>query len=187
MKKILILVLALSFLFVSSANAATDRKVTTDDPLETDSIALNLGAGVDYIVISDNTPGYILSFHPDSITDLMYYSPDPEKHGIHTPVPFCSLDEFKAFIMKNNNAIHVSNLTEEDVQFYETTFAGEYCYAWKASYDYNGLMMHDLEIYRISTMDYFSFHTAGDNTLDETAKWIESILTWKYDPDDAEG
>ena len=44
MKKILILVLALSFLFVSSANADTQRKVTTDDPdIKLDNFLKNLG------------------------------------------------------------------------------------------------------------------------------------------------
>ena len=186
MKKVLILIVALSFLFVSSASASVKRKITTADTLETDSIILALGSGINYSEISNNTPGYIFSFHPNDRTDLMYYFPDPEKHGIHTPVPNCSLEEFKEFIMKNTNLIQINNLTEEDVCFYEMTFAGENCYVWDTSYDFSGIMMYDREIYRISTMDYFSFHIGEKNILDEQTQWLESILTWKNNPNDTE-
>ena len=182
MKKILILVLVLSFLFGSNASAGTSRKTTTAEPLETDTIILNLGPGVEYSEITDSGPGYILSFHPDSRTDLMYYYPNPENYGIHTPFPYCTPEEFKAFILKNNNAIQVGKVPEEDVHFYETTFAGEKCYAWEISYEYKGVVMYDREIHRISTMDYFSFHAIRENTLDESTQQLESILTWKEDP-----
>ena len=180
MKRFLILLLALSLLFVSSASAVTSRKVTDGNPVETDTISLNLDRGMQYSIIGGYDDGYIYSFHVNDYDSFMYYFPAPEDLGLHVPVPGCSMEEFRAFILADSNHISVGNIPEEDVRFWEMTFAGEKCYAWEASYtNENGYLFCERQIYRIGTMDYFSIDTFIDDKLEEMTGWIESILTWK--------